>query len=443
MANPSAKYSKLPLDTDSPRFSTSSDNSTIIYSTNEFESDSSDSVYKKSVVVSDGRPIPTQHREANSTDRFSIDVPEFHRGAGIPSGRRGLFNKFWFAYFRVKSALLDWYDANLGLMLFASGQLFSSTMNLFTRILEIDTNPPFHALQIVFARMSITAVICTAVLIYQKVPYAPLGPPEVRWLLVLRGFTGFFGLYGVYYSLAYLSLSETTVISFLTPTVAGFACSIFLKEPFGKVELFAGLLSFCGVILIAQPGGEVSSGDDNERHVTVIQRWLAVGVSLLGVVGASGAFTAIRCIGNRAHPLMSVNYFAVMCTIVSFVMLTFSPSLSFVWPRTAWQWFLLIFIGVCGFCFQFLLTAGLQREKAGRAGNMLYLQMFFAIFFEKMVWNKVPDANDIAGSTIILGSAIWVAISKQRAAEQAKLTSVIVSSSSSDENMEMHDLTRQ
>ncbi|KAK9246009.1 hypothetical protein V1506DRAFT_457823 [Lipomyces tetrasporus] len=314
--------------------------------------------------------------------------------------------------FRGKSLAKTWFDANVGLLLFATGQLFSSSMNLFTRILETTSDPPFHAMQIVFTRMSITTIACTLYMWMKGVPDAPLGPKEVRPLLVARGLTGFFGLFGMYYSLTYLSLSDATVISFLSPTVAGFACSIFLKEKFGLVDKVAGFISLFGVILIAQPTPSLTTAGDGK--VTTGLRLGAVAVALLGVLGAAGAFTTIRCIGTRAHPLISVNYFAIICTIVSTCALTFSSSLHFVLPRTAWQWTLLFSIGICGFCYQFLLTAGLQREKAGRAGNMLYLQMFFAFLFEKLVWNDTPDWIEIAGSGIILGAAVWVAVSKRK-----------------------------
>ncbi|KAK9344144.1 hypothetical protein V1522DRAFT_410940 [Lipomyces starkeyi] len=312
---------------------------------------------------------------------------------------------------RGKTIAQTWYDANVGLLLFAMGQLFSSSMNLFARILETTSDPPYNAMQIVFTRMSITTLACTFYIWIKGVPDAPLGPKEVRLLLVARGLTGFFGLFGMYYSLTYLSLSDATVISFLSPTVAGFACSIFINEKFGRVDKIAGFISFFGVILIAQPTPTLTAGDST---VTTGQRLGAVGVALLGVLGAAGAFTTIRCIGQRAHPLISVNYFAVICTIVSSCALTLSPSLHFVLPQAAWQWALLFSIGICGFCYQFLLTAGLQREKAGRAGNMLYLQMFLAFLFEKLVWNETPHWMEYAGSGIILGSAVWVAVSKRK-----------------------------
>jgi hypothetical protein len=45
--------------------------------------------------------------------------------------------------------------------------------------------------------MSITLIGCASYLFYTGDPNPILGPPEVRKLLALRGFIGFFGLVGM------------------------------------------------------------------------------------------------------------------------------------------------------------------------------------------------------------------------------------------------------
>ena len=67
-----------------------------------------------------------------------------------------------------------------------------------TRLLETSFETKFHALQIIFVRMIFTATIGSAYMWYKKVPDFPLGPPGVRWLLVIRGLAGTTGLFGLY-----------------------------------------------------------------------------------------------------------------------------------------------------------------------------------------------------------------------------------------------------
>lgn len=162
--------------------------------------------------------------------------------------------------------------------------------------------------------------------------------------------------------------------------------------------------------------------ESEKLTVTPHQRLIAVLVALLGVLGAASAYTTIRWIGKRAHPLISVGYFSSWCTIVSLTALLTVPSVGgIIWPATATQWGLLLGIGVSGFIMQFLLTAGLQVEKAGRATNMVYAQILFALAWERLVWGTTPNVLSIAGSTLIMGSVLWVGMKKQACEEKVRM----------------------
>lgn len=260
-----------------------------------------------------------------------------------------------------------------------AAQVFGTLMNVTTRLLEIEGNKGkgLHPFQILFARMGITLVLASAYMWYAKTPYFPLGMKEVRWLLAARGFGGFFGVFGMYYSLLYLPLADATVITFLAPSLACWACSYLINEPFTRVERFAALTSLVGVILIARPTSLFAafSGHDNDipasgdgdfvpgngtapinapdagsdAGVTPVQRAMAVGIALIGVLGSAIAFTTIRWIGKRAHPLISVNYFAAWCFFVSIVMQSVLPGVGFILPADLKEWGYLIFLGICGF----------------------------------------------------------------------------------------------
>lgn len=329
---------------------------------------------------------------------------------------------------------------NKGLILVILAQLFGALMGVTTRLLETNGahGRGMHPFQILFARMSITLLFSFMYLYWASVPHAPLGKREVRALLVARGLGGFFGVFGFYYSLRYLPLADATVITFLAPSVACAACWILIKEPFTRSQQVAGLVSLFGIVLIARPTSllpgisseqpSVASGSADavpppinltsvahpvpQDNVTPTQRLAAIGLGLIGVFGAACAYTAIRWIGQRAHPLISVTYFSAWCTVVSVVAVLAVPGIDFRLPENLVEWSYLVFLGVSGFLMQFLLTAGLAHEKTSRATNMIYTQILFALAFDKLVFDVTPGSWSIVGSSLVLGSAMYIAVYK-------------------------------
>jgi drug/metabolite transporter (DMT)-like permease len=217
-----------------------------------------------------------------------------------------------------------------------------------------------------------------------------------------------------------LPLAEATVFRFLTPIVTAWACSVFLGQIFTKKELAAGLVALVGVVFIAHPRsifGHV--GDDATTNqaspiddVTTTQRLIAIAVSLIGVIGQSGAYTMIRVIGDRAHALISVNYFAVLGTVGSAISLLVIPGIGFTMPQGVREWVLLTLLGVLGFVLQFLLTAGLQLDKSSKATSMLYTGVLFALSFDWAIWGVFPGKWSLFGGSIIIASTLWSALQK-------------------------------
>ena len=68
---------------------------------------------------------------------------------------------------------------------------------------------------------------------------------------------------------------------------------------------------------------------------------------------------------------------------------------------------------------QFMLTAGLSHEKGNRANNMVYTQMLFALLFDRFFFGTVPGGWSLVGSAMILGSAVYIAVQKANAVQEA------------------------
>lgn len=274
--------------------------------------------------------------------------------------------------------------------------------------------------------MSITAIASYLYMWYASVP-SPLGTRPVLRLLITRAVSGFMGVYGLYYSVQYLPLSEATVITFLAPIMTFYACSLLIPgETFSRRQQAAGIVSLIGVVLIARPfrDRKDDEGTDSYHHI------LATVVAFFGVLGAAGAYTSIRMIGKRAHPLVSVTYFSSVTTVISAIAMLAVPGVPFRFPGNTTEWLLLTGLGVCGFLLQFLLTAGLsyvppvdvggKQGQGSRATSMVYTQVLFALFYDKVVWGSTLSLVSWAGGALILVCAIAVAVMQEGNSEKVE-----------------------
>lgn len=104
-----------------------------------------------------------------------------------------------------KSQIINFLHRNRPLFQVAIAQLFGALMNLSARLLELsgegeggqekEGKAGMHPFQILFARMFLTSLLSLLYMHWKKVEFAPWGRREVRWLLVLRGVTGFVSVF--------------------------------------------------------------------------------------------------------------------------------------------------------------------------------------------------------------------------------------------------------
>ncbi|KAF8752903.1 hypothetical protein RHS01_07348 [Rhizoctonia solani] len=320
------------------------------------------------------------------------------------------------------SALQEFFKRNQGLFIIAASQFFFSLMNLSVKFLTA-LDDPVPTLEVVAIRMFITWSS-------RSYPRSE-GCQEV---VGYSGVVGFFGLFGLYYSLHYMSLSDATVLTFLAPTVTAAFGFLFLREAVSWKQAVAGLASLAGVVLIAKPTSLFGGSDRADTGagaggpvVTEAERMVAVGyvlfhprvnrltrgssVAMLGVLGASAAYISLRVIGKRAHPMHTMSYFSVWCVLVS-VVAGIATHGQWVFPRQ-WTWIgMLIVVGLFGFLAQLFLTLGLQRETASRGSMVLYIQIVFSLIFERIAFGVSPSGLSLLGTCVIIASAIFVALNK-------------------------------
>ncbi|KAI8960852.1 hypothetical protein F5Y11DRAFT_349055 [Daldinia sp. FL1419] len=412
--------------------------STLVPEPKQLQLDNQEGIDLPLYTVSLGKPEKQSESGSELSTAVDTESDRFSDDQNVPPSPplkpgRSLRIRGWFES--------TWRDNKAPLLVFAA-QFFGALMNLFARLLEVEGG--MHPMQILFARMSMTVIGISAYIWWKKIPHGLLGHRDVRWPLALRGFSGFFGIYGMWYSVKYIPLAEATVITFLAPNIAGYLCHIFMHEPFTRVEQLASVVALGGVVLITRPTSlfsgatspsavsdiatesvtnstaEVASYSNGEHTSTSAERLTAIGVALLGVLGAAVAFATLRCIGKRAHPLISVNYFSSWSLMVTTTTLSLAPMLDYgqpdlrlELPHSIRQCMLLIAVTACGVIMQMLVTAGLASEKSNRATAMSYTHMLFAAAFDRWILGNSMGLTSLTGCGLIVGSALWVVSMKK------------------------------
>jgi drug/metabolite transporter (DMT)-like permease len=76
-------------------------------------------------------------------------------------------------------------------------------------------------------------------------------------------------------------------------------------------------------------------------------------------------------------------------------------------------------VGVSAVLGQVYLTRGLQREPAGRATAIGYVQIVFAAVWGMLWFREYPDAMSLAGAAMVLVSVVVLA--RRRASPSARI----------------------
>jgi drug/metabolite transporter (DMT)-like permease len=283
-----------------------------------------------------------------------------------------------------------------GLRAMIASAFFFSIMSLLVKI----GGQTMPSQMLVLARAAVALALSWAELRARGLPMRGNNPRA----LILRGVLGFGGLTCFYWSVTHMDLSDAITIQHLNPLLATLFAGLFLKERVTPRVLAAIFTSLIGVSLIARPAF-LFGADSSRIDPTVLL------IALAAVVMSAAAYTTIRSLKGREHPLVIVFYFPLIATPLSI------PPALLVWRWPLWwEWLILLGIGVTTQLAQVLMTRGLMCEPAGRALSMNYLQIVFAFGWGILLLHERPDLWALGGTALIVASALGVLLTKDQAA---------------------------
>ena len=116
----------------------------------------------------------------------------------------------------------------------------------------------------------------------------------------------------------------------------------------------------------------------------------------------------IRKIGDSDHPVVIVNYFMVISTVIS-------GFLSFkAWINPAGkEWFVLLSLGVFGYFAQLYMTKAMQLGETNQIAPLKYLEVIFTIIIGLIWFHEIYTFSSLIGILlIVLGLTLNILIKR-------------------------------
>ncbi|HEV7587006.1 MAG TPA: DMT family transporter [Longimicrobium sp.] len=265
---------------------------------------------------------------------------------------------------------------------------FFSVMSLLVKL--VGARLPSQ--EVVFVRAAVSLVVA-----YGLVRRARPGNwGRRKGLLVVRGLMGFAALSCFFYALIHLPLADATVIQYTNPVWTAWLGGWLLDEGLSRGEAALSAAGLLGVVLIAQPSVLFGGAPRLDP--------LAVAVGVTGALFSAAAYVSVRRLGRTEHPVIIVFYFTLItvpASLPGLLMHAVAP--------TPGELALLAGVGVTAVLGQLCLTRGLQREPAGRATAISYVQVVFAATWGVLWFREYPDALSLAGAALVLLSVLVLA----------------------------------
>ncbi|MHA3116741.1 DMT family transporter [Acinetobacter sp. ANC 4635] len=207
------------------------------------------------------------------------------------------------------------------------------------------------------------------------------------WMHLWRSIVGLSAMYGFFYAIAHLKLSNAMVFTYSSPIFIPVIAWLFLKEQITKSMLIAALIGLTGVLCVAKP----DSGMFNS-------------ISLIGLAAsflAAMAFVTVRALTNTEPAERIVFYFCAFGSLVS--------AIPMFWLLRPYHWQELAFLisaGLLANISQIFMSKAYSLAPAGQIGPVNYMAIIFAGIWGYFFWKELPDYASLIGFILIFASIL-------------------------------------
>ncbi len=259
-------------------------------------------------------------------------------------------------------------------------------MNAFVKYLV-----HLSAYQLVFFRSAGSLLFALSFLWYHKIPM--LG--NKRKLLLLRGLVGVTSMTLFFMSLKYLPVGSAVTLRYIAPIFAAIFAVFILKEKIRPLQWLFFAIAFGGVLIL--------KGVDGSLHT------YGLILVVLASVFSGLVYILINKIGKQDHPVVVVNYFMVVATLVGGAL----SIQNWVMPQGI-EWLLLFSLGVFGYFGQLYMTKAFQTAATNQVAPFKYIEVVFTVSIGFFWFKEIYSWWSLLGIFLIIGGLILNALYKPK-----------------------------
>ncbi|MGD8643323.1 MAG: DMT family transporter [Chromatiales bacterium] len=296
---------------------------------------------------------------------------------------------------RLDSSVLYRQSVVLGAVLITASELLFATMGAAVKM----ASATLPNEMLVFMRNALGLAVVVPIVIHGG--GLSLLATRVPALHLLRAAAGVSAMYCFFYAIGRLQLADGMLLKMTAPIFMPIIGWLWLRERIGWLAVAAIPVGFVGVVIVLDPGGELSG---------------AALIGLLGGVLAALAKVTVRRLTRTEPATRIVFYFAILALLIS--------TLPAVWSwqmPTPREWGLLALIGAAGTAGQFLLTRGYAAAPAARVSPFTYFSVVFAAMYGYLLWDDRLTLHFVGGALLIAGAGIMALKSRPALAREADL----------------------
>lgn len=242
------------------------------------------------------------------------------------------------------------------------------------------------ALESVFARGLIDALVLLPILLVQRVPI-----PGRHWReLFVRGSIGAAAVFCIFSAMLRIPVAEASALFRSSGLLVPFIAWWVIKEKLVFSRVFLAALGFVGVLLILKPG----------------QQSFSVGgiFALVGAFFNATAYVTIRHLSKKENPFLIAFAFFVLSATYSLLL----GRHTFVTP-TASELFYLGLVGFFGVVGQYWVTLAFASAPASVITPWGYFEIAFNLLFGMLFLAQTPDLLSLVGIGVLILSAVLIA----------------------------------